>query len=436
MPNTALNRTLVALLTNKSGGALAFGDVVILDNTNDNGFTTTTTAALSTRQIGVIIEPNGIANNASGTVATGGWVPQVNLNTAATRGQFLKTHTVAGQATPHSSPQAEGDFAVALQASATPSAILFGGPNGPGGVSVAGSSGDIQTNNGAGGLGSITPGSGVSTFLATPSGANLASALTTALPDSKGGTGLTALGTGVATFLGTPSGANLASALTTALPATKGGTGLTALGTGIATALGINVGSAGAPVVLDGALGTPSSGVGTNLTGIPLTTALTSAKLPTANVNVGGVVQVVNTITGAVATGTGQIPADDTKPQNSEGDEYMTLAVTPRSASNKLRIDVIVFMSNSTATRTLTAALFQDSGADALAIVSTFMATAAGHATLAFSHYMAAGTTSATTFKVRAGAGGSGTTTFNGILGARYFGGSIASSITITEIQQ
>jgi hypothetical protein len=81
-------------------------------------------------------------------------------------------------------------------------------------------------------------GAGVGTFLATPSGANLASALTTALPDTKGGTGLTALGTGVATFLGTPSGANLASALTSALPDTKGGTGITALGAGVATFLG------------------------------------------------------------------------------------------------------------------------------------------------------------------------------------------------------
>lgn len=38
-------------------------------------------------------------------------------------------------------------------------------------------------------------------------------------------------------------------------------------GTGIATALAINVGSAGAPVLFNGALGTPSSGVATNLTG-------------------------------------------------------------------------------------------------------------------------------------------------------------------------
>ena len=83
--------------------------------------------------------------------------------------------------------------------------------------------------------------------------------------------GLTALatttpGTNVATFLATPTGANLASALTTALPATKGGTGLTSLGTGVATALGVNVGSAGAPVVFNGDAGTPSALILTNAT--------------------------------------------------------------------------------------------------------------------------------------------------------------------------
>lgn len=40
-------------------------------------------------------------------------------------------------------------------------------------------------------------------------------------------------------------------------------------GTGVLTALGVNTGSAGAFVVNGGALGTPSSGTGTNITGIP-----------------------------------------------------------------------------------------------------------------------------------------------------------------------
>lgn len=42
------------------------------------------------------------------------------------------------------------------------------------------------------------------------------------------------------------------------------------LGTGVATALAANVGSAGAPVTFNGALGTPSSGTLTNATGLPV----------------------------------------------------------------------------------------------------------------------------------------------------------------------
>lgn len=152
----------------------------------------------------------------------------------------------------------------------------------------------------------------------------------------------------------------------------------------------------------------------------------------------GLVVQVVNTQTGTVATGTTIIPYNDTIPQNIEGDEYMTLAITPTSATNKLKIEVVMFITcsdNSTAFQ-LIAALFQDSTADALAagsVVRTQQGVSAP-AILTFTHYMTAGTTSSTTFKVRAGPDASATLTFNGAIGARYYGGVMASSITITEI--
>jgi len=45
-------------------------------------------------------------------------------------------------------------------------------------------------------------------------------------------------------------------------------------GTGVETALGINIGSAGAPILFDGALGTPSSGTLTNATGLPISTGV------------------------------------------------------------------------------------------------------------------------------------------------------------------
>lgn len=46
--------------------------------------------------------------------------------------------------------------------------------------------------------------------------------------------------------------------------------GITGFGTGVEAALGINTGSAGSVVLFNGALGTPSSGTATNLTGLPI----------------------------------------------------------------------------------------------------------------------------------------------------------------------
>jgi hypothetical protein len=73
---------------------------------------------------------------------------------------------------------------------------------------------------------------------------------------------------------------------TTVTPAVGSVTGL---GTGVATALAVNVGSAGAFVTFDGALGTPSSGTVTNLTG-------------TASININGTVGATTPTTGNFTT--------------------------------------------------------------------------------------------------------------------------------------
>ena len=75
--------------------------------------------------------------------------------------------------------------------------------------------------------------------------------------------------------------------------------GVTGLGTGVATALGTNVGSAGAFVVNGGALGTPTSGVATNLTG---TAASLTAGTVTTNANLTG-----DTTSTGNATTTGKV---------------------------------------------------------------------------------------------------------------------------------
>lgn len=145
------------------------------------------------------------------------------------------------------------------------------------------------------------------------------------------------------------------------------------------------------------------------------------------------VVQIVNTKTGAVATGTTVLPLDDTIPQNTEGDEYMTRAITPKAATNILKIEVTVVLASS-AGGTLAAALFQDTTADALAVVGSRVDNTGSMYTLSFTHYMVAGTTSATTFKVRCGNSAAGTVTFNGVAAGRQYGGVMSSSITITEL--
>lgn len=147
----------------------------------------------------------------------------------------------------------------------------------------------------------------------------------------------------------------------------------------------------------------------------------------------GSVVQVVNTTTGAVATGSTAIPFDDTIPQNTEGDEYMTLAITPKATTNKLKIEVVFYCALATA-QSAAVALFQDSTAGALAVVGQ-EGDVDDPRVITLTHYMDAGTTSATTFKVRGGPDLSGTLTFNGAGGARKYGGKAASSITITEIK-
>lgn len=150
----------------------------------------------------------------------------------------------------------------------------------------------------------------------------------------------------------------------------------------------------------------------------------------------GEIVQTQVSMDGESATGTTVMVYDDTIPQNTEGDQYMSITITPTSGINLLNIlHTGNYASSNAAQASMAAALFQDSVANALAAVITARLNAAGAvAELTLQHLMSAGAGATLTFKIRAGLNGAGTTTFNGFAGARVFGGVMASRLSVQEI--
>lgn len=208
--------------------------------------------------------------------------------------------------------------------------------------------------------------------------------------------------------------------LTQPLPVASGGTGaITA--SAARTSLGLVIGTD----VL------APSGSGASLTALNASN-ISTGTLAAARLPAGSIVQVATSTTGALATGTTTIPFDDTIPQITEGTEFMTLAITPSSATNTLIIQVTLQIAFSGSDWT-TVALFKDSTANALATTTSNINSGFG-LPQTFNYKMTAGTTSSTTFRVRAGAGSAGTITVNGTASARRFGGVMASTMTIYEV--
>lgn len=128
------------------------------------------------------------------------------------------------------------------------------------------------------------------------------------------------------------------------------------------------------------------------------------------------------------------IPEDDTIPQNTEGAEWNTRAITPTSATNRLVIEAWIDSCGGSSSSTLIGALFQDATASAIAVVAVSGVAAGAITSMYLRHEMAAGTTSATTFKFNAGPA-SGTMYVNGNNGGRKFGGLSAIKMRVTEIK-
>lgn len=143
--------------------------------------------------------------------------------------------------------------------------------------------------------------------------------------------------------------------------------------------------------------------------------------------------QIVYNNTTALATGTTIMPRDDTIPQITEGDQYLTVTFTPTSAATTLLIEACIMISHSADSR-VTAAIFRDATANALGANHHYIGAGSEMAQI----YVFASTPSSaavpTTFRLRAGANGAGTSTVNGFNGTRQFGGVAQTWIKVTEI--
>ena len=117
---------------------------------------------------------------------------------------------------------------------------------------------------------------------------------------------------------------------------------ITGLGTGVATALAVNTGSAGAFVVNGGALGTPSSGTVTNLTGTASININGTVGATTANTGafttISATGQISSTLTGSATDGAGQVYLNGATSNRVEWRAVGTgaPAFTTRSAGTKL----------------------------------------------------------------------------------------------------
>lgn len=129
------------------------------------------------------------------------------------------------------------------------------------------------------------------------------------------------------------------------------------------------------------------------------------------------------------------IPADDTIPQQTEGTEILTAAITLTKSTNRVRARFQGFASG-TVSGAYTVALFLDSANDALAADAQVRSAEGGlpefKFTLEFEH--APGSVGPLTYKVRAGPSATGSIRFNGSISARFYGGAARATLVLEEI--
>ena len=151
-------------------------------------------------------------------------------------------------------------------------------------------------------------------------------------------------------------------------------------------------------------------------------------------------VQVVKTSLSSMSTGTTAIPPDTSIPQITEGDQYMTVEITPTHADNILYVTVNIGMFGGTSAVDISHCLFNTNihTTNSLATTTYYQSHASNSCGTAHLNYHClasdANGTSATTFRLRGGQT-SGTYTICGYAGSAQFGASALATMTVMEVR-
>lgn len=129
------------------------------------------------------------------------------------------------------------------------------------------------------------------------------------------------------------------------------------------------------------------------------------------------------------------LPADDTIPQNTEGTELLSVAITPKSTSSKLYCVWEGMFAHGTSGQNIAVAMFRNGVANAIAATAETSTSGSPLQKLSDSVEISPSTTSEVTISVRYGTGGSGTVYVNGGAGSRTFGGVAKVTLKVFEIK-